>query len=66
MLNSDFKIIKTNIFSLNRVFNWQEVLIGVYINNKYYDRKTLSRKQLEFFKYLIDFIEGDYKTPISL
>ena len=64
--SSDFKTLKTNIVSLKRVFTWSDRLVGIYVNDKYYDRNVLSKKQLEYFEFIGDFEEGHYTKPISL
>ena len=59
MINKDFKKLKTNIKSFSKNTNWNDNLISIIINGKDYQasRKAsgLTKKQLEYFKYIPDF-----------
>ena len=67
MINSKFKTLRTNIKYFTKHENWQDTLIGVTINGKSYSRGKgiygLTRKQLEYFKYIPDF---ENKEGISI
>lgn len=66
MTSKEFKALRTKIYSLKRVFTWSDLLVGIYINDIYYDRTQLTRKQLQFFEYFSDFERGEYPGGIIL
>jgi hypothetical protein len=54
MTNKDFKVLQSTTKKLHKVFTWQGRLVGVYLDEVYYGRAQLSRKQLASFEFISD------------